>query len=225
MSPDGSRVADQAGAFAIQIRSAGTGRVLRTLDAARPINVLAVGPNGRQVIAGDTYGQVEVWNGTANLLLGSPGPPVLDIAYDQSGRAFVTASAGGILTVWDAADGRALISVNACQSPGTPSFSPDGSKIVVACGDGTVRVFQAATGQLLVSLSAAGVGVVSAAAFSPDGRSIVAATNAGETGYVQVLSAELATPSLAVLERIAEQRVPQPLTPSQQQQYLNGADG
>lgn len=40
-----------------------------------------------------------------------------------------------------------------------------------------------------------------------------------------MLSSELATPSLAVLERIASQRVPQPLTPAQQQQYLNGTGG
>ena len=227
MSADGSVFAARAGTYGIEIWSADTERLLRTLNAFAPVNVLAVGPGGRQVAAGDGFGQVEVWNGngTVDHVLGPPGPPILDIAYDQSGREFVTASAAGIVTVWDAAGGRPLISVSACQSPGTASFSPDGSKIVVACGDGTVRVFAAATGQPLVSLPATSVGVVSAAAFSPDGRSIVAAINAANSGDIQVWSAVLATPSLAVLERIAEQRVPQLLTPAEQQQYLVGIGG
>jgi WD40 repeat protein len=225
MSADGSRLADQAGPSAIQVRSTDTGQVLRTLSAFGPINVLAVGPGGRQVVAGDAYGLVEVWNGAGiKVVLGTFGPPVLDVAYSQSGGEFVSASANGIVTVWDAADAWPLLSVSACQLPGTASFSPDGSKIVVGCGDGTVRVFETATGRLLVSLPATGVGVISAAAFSPDGRSIVAAINAGNTGYVQVLSSELATPSLAVLEVIARRSVPQLLTPAQQQ-YINGSGG
>ena len=226
MTSDGSRFTDLTGSFTIQVRSSATGQVLRSLNAVRPINQYAVGPTDRQVAAGDYYGQVEVWNGTAvnPKVLGSPGPPILDIGYNQSGSEIVTASASGLVTVWNARNNQPLNTITACPSPSTASFSQDGSKIVVACGDGAIRVFGAATGQTLTVIQATSAGAVFSAAFSPDGKSIVASISAGNTGYVEVWNAELATPSLQTLEGIASQRVPT-LTKAQQQLYLNGISG
>ena len=117
----------------------------------------------------------------------------------------MTAAASGYVTVWATRDGRRLLSINACSSPNTASFSPDGSKIVVACGDRSVRVFDAATGHRLTVLRVTSAGNVTRAAFSPDGKSIAVSVDAGDTGCVQIWNAELATPSLPALERIAEQ--------------------
>ena len=226
MDSAGNRFTDLTDGFRIEVRSWATGQVLRTLSAVNPIYQYAVGPTDRQVAAGDYYGRVEVWNGTAvkPAILGSPGPTVLDIDYNQSGTKFVTALAGGTVTVWDAHDNRQLNVISACPSPNTASFNPDGSKIVVACGDGTIRVFEAVSGQALTTTHATTAGIVDAAAFSPHGDSIVASVDTGNTGYVEVWDAELATPSLTALEKIASQRVPE-LTAAQQQQYLNGASG
>jgi WD domain, G-beta repeat len=226
MTADGSLFADLTATVTIQIRSTDTGQVIRTLTAVNPVDWYAVSPTDRQVAAGDYFGRVEVWNGTAvkPAILGSPGPAVPDIAYNPSGSEFVTAAASGTVTVWDARDNRQVNVINACPSPNSVRFSPDGSKVVVACGDGTIRVFGAASGQELTTIQATTAGIVYEATFSADGNSIVAAVDTGNTGYVEVWNAELATPSLATLEKIASQRV-QKLTPAQEQQYLNGVAG
>ncbi len=224
MSPDGSRFAAETGDFTAQVLSTANGHVLRRLNFDNQIQVLAISPDNHQVIGGDLYGQVEMWNGTATnpWKLGSLGPPIDDVQYNQSGSKFVTSSESGIVGVWDARDGRLLRSIDACPSPRAATFSPDGSMIAVACGDGAVRVFDTASGQTLTVLQGTNAGIVADLAFSPDGKSIVAAIDAGDTGGVEVWNTELATPSLTALEQLARQRVPQKLTAAQQQQYLNG---
>ena len=226
VNTEGSRFADVSAQFTIEVRSADTGRVLRTLNANNSVNTFALAPFGDQVVAGDVLGQVEVWNGTATdpTMLGSFGPPVLSIAYNDSASEFVTTSGNGIVAVWNAHGDKPRNSISACPSPGTAAFSPDSRKIVVACGDGTVRVFDAASGKTLTVIHPITGGTVSQAAFSPDGQSIAVALETGNTGSVEIWNAELATPSLTTLESIASQRVPE-LTPAQVQQYLNGAGG
>jgi WD40 repeat protein len=222
----GSLITDMSGNFTIQIRNTDDGHVLRTLSADKPLGPETISPDGRQVVAGDYIGQIEEWNGSATTpkVLGRPGPPVIDIEYNQSGSQFVTVSASGQLTIWNARNGKSAISIYACPAPNAASFSNDGGKVVVACGDGTFRVFGTDSGQTLAVIQAVTAGAVESASFSPDDKSIVAAVDTGSTGYVQVWSAELSTSSLTDLERIASQRVP-PLTAAQQQQYLNGVDG
>jgi DNA-binding beta-propeller fold protein YncE len=224
MSPDGSRFAIVTDSYTVQVRSADTGRMLQSLSANNPIEYLAFNPNDHQIVGGDYYGQIEVWNGAAARprMLGTSSPIINDIRFNRSGSEFVTASGSGMVDVWNARDDRIVNSIDACPSPNTAAFSPDGSKIVVACGDSTVRVFDAGTRQTLTVLQSASAGIAGDAAFSPDGNSIVAAIDAGDTGYVQVWNAELATSSLKTLEKIAEKRVTQKLTAAQQQQYLTG---
>ena len=185
-------------------------------------------PNGHQILTGDDNGQVEVWNATTGhemRVLGEPGPAVNDIEFNKGGSEFVTASDSGVVTVWNARSYRQVRSINACPSPDTASFSPDGSKIVVACGNGGAPIFATATGQQLTVLEGANVGEVNSAAFSPDGKSIVTTFDADAAGGVRIWSSELATTSLPALERLAKQRATGTLTPSERQQYLTGISG
>jgi WD40 repeat protein len=233
MSPDGSRLATVTGdefvgnvtGYGVKVRSADTGGLERTLKAFKLIRKVAFNPDGRQIVAADAYGQVEVWDDAAidPQVVGSPGPGLNDVSFNQSGSEFVTASASGAVSVWDARHAHALNTINVCPSPNSAAFSPDGSEIVVACTDGTVRVIDAGTGRTLTVIRATSAGVVSGAGFSPDGKSIVAGIDAGGTGEVQTWNAELATSSLPALERIAGQRVGDKLTAAQLQQYLSGA--
>jgi WD40 repeat protein len=224
VSVDGSRFAAVSGLFVIQVRNADTGQVLRTLNANNSIYSFAIAPRGNQVIAGDALGQVEVWDGTATgpRMLGSSGPPLLDVMYNNSGSEFVTTSASGAVAIWNAHGDKPRYSFDACPSPNSASFSSDSSKVVVACGDGTARVFEVASGQTLTVIHPVTGGSVNQAVFSPDGQSIAVAVETGNTGSVEVWNAELATPSVTKLQTIAGQRVQQ-LTPAQVQQYLNGA--
>lgn len=158
-------------------------------------------------------------------VLGKPGPAVNDVEFNKSGSEFVTASDSGVVTVWNAHSYQPVRSIDACPSPSTGSFSPDGSKIVVACGNGGAPVFATATGQQLTVLQGANVGEVNSAAFSPNGARIVTTWDADNTGGVNIWSSELATTSLPELERMAQQRVIRRLTPAEYRQYLAGISG
>jgi WD40 repeat protein len=225
MTSDGSRFAiviDDN--YTIQVRSADTGKVLRTLSTQHPISAVAFSPSGHEIVAADLSGQVQVWKGTAtdSQVLDSHRPDLNDVSFNTSGSKFATASADGVVDVWDARRDRVVTSITACSSPRGAAFSPDGSKVVTSCGDGTVRVFDAATGRSLAVLQASSVGFVTSAAFSPDGKSIVAAVNGGTTGCIQVWNAEIATLPLPALERLAQQRDTEKLSAAQLQDYLTG---
>ena len=226
MSPNGSQftVVTSDNYYKVQLRSAQTGKLLRTLDAANSVSTVAFSPDGRQIVAADYNGQVEVWDAATGhrRLLGVPGPPITDIEFNKSGSEFVAASLGGTVTVWAAPGDRPLTSFTACPAPGTAAPSPDGSKIVVACGDGSALVFDAATGQQLTVLPATTGGTVSNAGFSFDGNSIITVVDSEGTGAVQVWNAELANPSPSVIAQIAGQRITRPLTQAERTTYLAG---
>jgi WD40 repeat protein len=228
MSPDGSRftVVTTDNYYAVQVRNAHTGQLLKTLDAANPVNTVTFSPNGRQIVAADYSGQVEVWDAATGhrRLLGKPGPSISDIEFNTSGSEFVTASAGGTVTVWAAPGDRPLASFDACPSPNEASPSPDGGKIVVACEGGAAPVFDA-TGRLLTELAATSGGTVSSAGFSFDGKSILTVVDSEGTGDVQVWNAELADPSPSDIARIAKQRTTRQLTPAERSTYLADIGG
>lgn len=229
-SPDGSRIAVVTNNDTAEVFSSHTGQLLRTLDPKHffSLSVAVFSPAGRQIVTGDDNGQVEVWNaatGREMRVLGKPGPAVNDVEFNKSGSEFVTASDSGVVTVWNAHSYQPVRSIDACPSPSTGSFSPDGSKIVVACGNGGAPVFATATGQQLTVLQGANVGEVNSAAFSPNGARIVTTWDADNTGGVNIWSSELATTSLPELERMAQQRVIRRLTPAEYRQYLAGISG
>jgi WD40 repeat protein len=208
MSGDGSRIAILIGSSSIQVRSAQTGQLLRTLSSHQEINVIAFSPTGRQVLAGDNNGQVEAWDlPGGKRVLDRPGIPIHDVEYDSRGSEFVTVTQGGFVTVWDARNGQWLHSFSVCPASNTASLSPDDSKIAVACGDNSVGVYGAATGQQLTTLPATS-GIVWTASFSPDGKSIITAIDGSPSaGGVEIWSSEFANPSLPAIERLAERLV------------------
>jgi WD40 repeat protein len=229
-SPDGSRIAVVTNNDTAQVFSSQTGQLLRTLNPNHffSLSVAVFSPSGHQVLTGDDNGQTEVWNATTGhemRVLGKPGPAVNDVEFNKSGSEFVTASDSGMVTVWNAHGYQRVRSINACPSPSTASFSPDGSQIVVACGNGAAPVFATATGEQLTVLQGANVGELNSAVFSPNGARIVTSWDADDTGGVNIWSSELATTSLPELERMAQQRVIRRLTPAEYQQYLAGISG
>jgi WD40 repeat protein len=203
--PDGSQMVIVTSDHEVEVRSTRTGQLLRTLNPQHgfPLSVAVFSPNGRQILTGDGNGQVEIWDaatGREIRVLDTPGP-VSDVEFNSRGSEFVTTSDSGAVTIWSARDDRPLNGpFNACPTPSTASFSPDGSKLVVACGNGNVPLFDAVTGQQLTALPATSAGTANSAEFSPDGKSIVTAIGGEDSGDVRVWNTELATASLQALE-------------------------
>jgi len=229
-SPDGSRLVITTSVDTAEVRSASTGELLFTLDPHQNFTMSAAvfRPNGRQILTADGGGQVQVWNaanGAKIRAFDRVGPAIEDLEFNRGGSQFVTAADSGYVTVWAAGSDQRIRTFQACPSPTTASFSPDGTEIVVGCSDGTARVFSAATGSLLTALTVAGGGVVNTAEFSPSGRDIITTFGASGSGGIAIWSSQLATSSVKQLEKFAQEQVDSTLTPAERASYLNSVNG
>jgi WD40 repeat protein len=225
-SPDESRLVIVTSNNLAQIRNARTGALLHTLNPHDyfPMTAAVFRPGGRQVMTANDSGRVQVWNAATGVevrVLGKLGPAIRDLEFNRTGSEFVTAAESGHVTVWTASRDRPVLTFDACPTPNTASYSPNGKEIVVACSDGTARVFATGTGKLLTVLTAAADGGVNSAEFSPNGRNIVLAF----VGGIEVWSSQLATSSLTALEEIAQRRVNATLSQAERASGLASVNG
>jgi WD40 repeat protein len=105
----------------------------------------------------------------------APLPPQRSAVFSADGTRILTATADGVIRIWDSATDQQLLSFPGFGPLNDAAFSPDGKSIVIANNDGDARILNARTGKLTGVLTPSGGGsyAVSSAAFSPDGRLIV----------------------------------------------------
>jgi eukaryotic-like serine/threonine-protein kinase len=147
-----------------QARSREPGVALRTLlaDAMRSVD------KERASLAGQT-GELEL------------------AAFSPDGTRIVTAGQSQTATVWDAAAGTVVVTLNGhYHRIASASFSPDGARIVTA-SDRTARLWDARTGAVLATLDSPDE--MWTAAFGPDGTRVL---TAGRGGTVRLWDARTA---------------------------------
>ena len=101
--------------------------------------------------------------------------------FSPDGMRIATASADGTAKIWDAANGKELLTLQASSEGWVDSvaFSRDGTLLATAGDDKTVRIWESVTGRQLLNLKGHS-DWVSDVAFSPDG-SMLASSSADGT--------------------------------------------
>lgn len=144
----------------------------------------AIIPGGTHVVTVSTDGGIHVWNlpdGRKIRAIPSEGPERLWIAFDPTGRRFVTGDdKRGVestfgLTLWSFPELTPLklpLATNA--EPRYPEFSPDGRYLMAEAGQGRLQVWNLDAGRVEGAPLIDGDLPMARGGFSPDGRWIVA---------------------------------------------------
>ena len=99
--------------------------------------------------------------------------PVVDVNFSPDGQRIVSASYDHTARIWNAADGRLLITLQGhTDKVNSAAFSPNGQLIVTSSDDKTARVWNGADGRLLFTLQGHSDRLTQAT-FAPDGRRIL----------------------------------------------------
>ncbi|MHC4643564.1 MAG: protein kinase domain-containing protein, partial [Planctomycetota bacterium] len=113
---------------------------------------------------------------------------VYDIAFAPDGRRFVTAGGDGTIKIWDAADGRELMTLRGHDFPVISiTFRPDGKRIASVSRDSKIKIWDAQSGTEMMTLTTdeslsgflTSPWILGQVAFSPDGRKIVSPSQFG----------------------------------------------
>lgn len=156
---------------------------VRTLAlTAGPVWSVAVSPNGRAVVTGNTDGAIRLLHLRTGKLLktlyGHSGA-VWSVAVSANGRAIASGSADGTIKVWNLYTGK-LERTFYGHTAGVFSvaFSPDGKAIASVGKDKTVKLWQVDTGIELETLKGHSDGVQSVA-FAPNGQTLATGSDDG----------------------------------------------
>jgi WD40 repeat protein/tRNA A-37 threonylcarbamoyl transferase component Bud32 len=180
-TPDGNLAYINRKLLAVQVRNAGTGRELLTIDhRAGSLTLLAVSPDGQRLAmtSGDGFLQTSdlatgraVWKQPA---VESAGRETFGLAFSPDGRR-LAATTGKETVMYSTADGRVLWTGGESLAL---AFSPDGKSLAVGEANG-VLLHDSATGQTQSRFETGPSGRVTALAFSPDGDRLAMACESG----------------------------------------------
>jgi len=179
-----------------------TGKTLITLNVQVDYGFSAVvSPDGHRVIIVDhdrpDY-TASIWDSHTGKKLFAldrhTDDDITCVLFSPDNRRIVTGSKSGIVSVWSAQTGRALLTFKGhTDTIRSIDFSPDGLRLITGSLDRTARVWDSQTGKELLKLKGQ-TSAVTSVVFSPDGRRIVTGSAEGDVKIWEVVTgAELLT--------------------------------
>ena len=190
----------------------------RTIITQRPIEAIAVSPDGRRLASGADDGRMRMYDASNGRELWSLDPlpaPVRALAFSPDGRYLAVAGDEPKVRLWDLLSG-----ASDTDRPTRPTrtwdhkaavwslaFSPDGKYLITGSDDGTTRVWDTSSNGTEVRglRPASGGTLVRGAGVSPDGKYIISGGDHAigvwglDTGReVQLMEPGAATNSLAI---------------------------
>lgn len=143
-APDGQSLAVGGSGQGIQLRSAATHAIERTIELTDSLFTLAFSPDGQLLSAG-TRRAVHVWNvadGTVHATLPTSSE-IYSVVFSPNGRLLAAAGAGGEITIWSVPG---FTNVHTFQTVRTYqlAFSPDSQLLAAAQLGATLTVWRMA---------------------------------------------------------------------------------
>lgn len=135
ISPDGRWLAYPGPDYAVHVVDLTSGQLhARLTGLAWHVGALTISRDNTRVAAGSNEGSVLVWNlATGQPVLGpfpAHGAAVNHVEYTSDGRTLLTTANAGGLRLWNAANGRSMISIPEAESTAAPLLAKDDSALV-----------------------------------------------------------------------------------------------
>jgi WD40 repeat protein len=190
-SPDSRSLAAPVDARTVKILEAGTGKELRTLraDSHGAWACVAFSPDGKR-LASISDRTVLMWDAHDEkpLFTVRTPHPLYTVIFSPDGRRLASAGLGPSVRIWDAANGRELLTLAAHNATVQGlAFSPDGRRLATGSEDRTVKVWDLQSGTAIMSLLGHG-DAVSSVAFDRDGWRLISGSQDGTVKVWEIVA-------------------------------------
>jgi WD40 repeat protein len=190
-TPDGRTVASAGDDTAIDLRSAATGKIIRTITApgghTEAVRWLAVAPDGKRIASASGDGTVKTWDLASGKLLRTLRGHhryVNSVDYSPDGRQLATGGYDSTVRLWDAESGEQqkllgehprsqVLSVRFITTAGSTKLVSS-SGVIQEKGENSIKVWDVETGELVRTLEGH-MRYVRRLAASPDGKVLASA--------------------------------------------------
>ncbi|MER5305842.1 AAA family ATPase [Streptomyces lasiicapitis] len=160
----------------VNIWDVAQGRVSATTRNGQEVGGAAFAPDGTRIAVADHSGHAFLWRPpevTADTFLDGHREAVTSLSWSPDGTRIATTSRDSTSRIWDASDGRELMTLNAPGRYwlGGAAWSPDGRYLATSATDKAFRVWDVERGEPVATIEGH-TDYVWRIAWSPDGRRI-----------------------------------------------------